>query len=76
MFPSDFFQGLLGTTVYCLYGFILLVIAFKIIDKITPGDLGKELIGDNKEGTPNLALGIFSGLMFLGICLIVAASIH
>lgn len=60
-----------ATIVYAAIGIILFCLAFFVIDKLTPGDMWKELI--EKQ---NLAVAIVAGFAVLGICIIVAAAIH
>ncbi len=60
-----------ATIVYAAIGIILFCLAFFIIDKLTPGDMWKELI--EKQ---NLAVAIVAGFAVLGVCIIVAAAIH
>lgn len=62
---------LLNSLFYALLGIVIFVIAFFIIDKITPGDLWKELIEKH-----NVAVAIVAGAMAIGICMIVSAAIH
>ena len=42
-----------------------------IVDKLTPGDLWKELVEKK-----NTAVAIFFGAVALGMCLIIAACLH
>ena len=77
LLPADFWQGLLGTTIYFFFGLLLLVVAWRVIDWITPGDLNKQILGtETPDGKPNVALAILAGLMFLGLAIIVAVTIH
>lgn len=62
--------GIIGSIVYGLIGTAMAVFATKVVDWITPGSLFKQL-ADEK----NVPLAIFTGLMVLGICIIIAASI-
>jgi uncharacterized membrane protein YjfL (UPF0719 family) len=62
--------GLLSTIIYGGLGIIMAVVAFKVVDKITPGNLSFEIT----EGK-NTGLAIFAGLTVLGICIIIAAVI-
>jgi putative membrane protein len=62
---------LLSSLIYALLGILIFGIAFVICDKLTPGELWKELI--EKQ---NVAIAILAGCVALGICLIVAAAIH
>ena len=62
---------LINSLLYALLGIIIFIVAFFIIDKITPGDLWKELIEKH-----NIAVAIVAGAMAIGICMIVSAAIH
>lgn len=62
--------GILGSIVYGLVGTAMAVFAAKVVDWITPGSLFKQLTDEK-----NVPLAIFAGLMVLGICIIIAASI-
>lgn len=63
-------SGVLSTLLYSTIGLIMTVLAYKVIDLLTPGDIGKE-IAENK----NVALAILVGSMILGVCIIIAAAI-
>lgn len=65
-------QYLINSLVYSILGVVVLTLAFIVLDKITPSvDLWKEIC--EKQ---NLALAIVIASIFLGIAIIVAASIH
>jgi len=63
--------SLINALIYAVMGVVILVVSFITWDKITPYDLWKEII--EKQNT---ALGVFAGLMALGIAIIVAAAVH
>lgn len=63
--------ALVGSLVYSLLGVVFVVLAFIVIDKLTPYNLWKELI-ENK----NQALATVLAAMTLAIAIIVAAAIH
>lgn len=63
-------KGVVETIAYSILGIIMCVLAYKVVDWLTPGDMGKD-IAQNK----NLALAILAGSMILGICVIIAAAI-
>ncbi len=49
---------------------------FRVIDKITPGDLSKELLGESNGGKhPNVALAIVVAALILGMALVLGATI-
>ena len=62
--------GVVSSIVYALLGIALAMLAAKVVDWITPGDLFRQLTEEK-----NMPLAIFTGLMVLGICIIIAASI-
>jgi len=82
LLPENFWQGLLGTVIYFLVALALLPVAYKIVDKITPGDLAAQLLGTEDKETgqpagrqPNIALAVFAGFLALGMCHIIASAI-
>lgn len=64
-------SAFINAIIYAVLGVVILVISFVLWDKITPYDLWKEIVEKN-----NVALAIFSGLMALGIAIIVASAVH
>jgi putative membrane protein len=63
--------NLLNAIVYATLGIAIFVIAFFIIDKMTPYHLWKEIVEDK-----NIALAILIGSMSVGMCMIIAAAVH
>jgi uncharacterized membrane protein YjfL (UPF0719 family) len=63
--------ALIGSVVYSVIGVFMVVVAFVIIDKITPYDLWKELIEQR-----NQPLATVVAAFCLSIAIIVAAAIH
>ena len=61
----------INAVVFAFLGVLIFWISFVVIDKLTPGQLWKELIDEH-----NMALAIVVGAMSLGICIIIAAAIH
>ena len=61
----------LGSILFALIGVVVFWISFIVIDKLTPYDLWKELIEKK-----NTALALVVAGVGVGICLIIAASIH
>ena len=57
--------------VFSFLGVLIFWICFKMMDRLTPYLLWKEIIEEH-----NTALAIVVGALSLGICLIIAASIH
>lgn len=69
---NDFHPGyLLNAIVYATLGIAIFVIAFLLIDKLTPYHLWKEIVQDR-----NLALAVLIGAMSIGMCIIIAAAVH
>ncbi len=69
---NDFHPGyLLNAIVYATLGIVIFVMAFLLIDKLTPYHLWKEIVQDK-----NLALAVLIGAMSIGMCMIIAAAVH
>ena len=62
---------LINTVIYAALGIAMLVVAFIILDLLTPGKLWEEI-----EQKQNVAVAIFAGSIAIGIAIIVAASVH
>ncbi|MCB0360845.1 MAG: DUF350 domain-containing protein [Bdellovibrionales bacterium] len=67
MWGDPLVDGILSTVIYSVIGIVMAFLSFKVIDLITPGHLAKS-IAEN-----NIALAVLTGLMMLGICIIIAA---
>ena len=63
-------NGIVGSIIYSFIGIVMAVLATKIVDWVTPGNLFRQL-ADEK----NIPLAIFTGMCVLGICIIIAAAI-
>ena len=69
---ADFHPGyLLNAVVFALLGIVLFVLAFAILDKVTPYSLWKEIVEEQ-----NVALALLVGAMSIGMCIIIAAAVH
>jgi putative membrane protein len=69
---AEFHPGLLlNALIYALLGIVIFLLAFMIIDKMTPFHLWKEIVEDK-----NIALAILIGAISLGMCIIIAAAVH
>ena len=69
---SDFHPGyILNALVYSALGIAIFLGAFAIVDWITPYKLWEEIVKEK-----NMALAILVGAMSLGMCMIIAASVH
>lgn len=64
-------HNLVNAAVFAAIGIILFVVAFVIMDKVTPYHLWKEIVQEH-----NMALAILIGAMSIGICIIIAAAVH
>lgn len=62
-------DGIIATIVYGAIGMVMAFVAYRVVDLLTPGDLGKDIADGNT------ALAILAGLKILGICIIIAAAI-
>ena len=64
--------GLAVTSIlYAVVGLVAFLVCFFVVDKLTPGDLWKELVEKK-----NTAVAIFFGFLALGMSLIIAACLH
>ena len=64
-------KSFIAVIVYSIMGLIILCVGFKIVDRVTPGDLWQEIV--EKQ---NVALAIATGSITLAIAQIIAAAIH
>lgn len=62
---------IVNAIVFSFLGVLIFWICFRVMDRLTPYLLWKEIIEEH-----NTALAIVVGALSLGICLIIAASIH
>jgi putative membrane protein len=63
--------NVVSALVYTVLGILVFVVAFIVMDKVTPYHLWKEIVQEH-----NMALAILVGAMSIGICLIIASAIH
>jgi putative membrane protein len=63
--------ALIGSLVYSVLGVVFVVLAFVLIDKLTPYDLWKELIEER-----NQSLATVVAAMCIAIAIIVASAMH
>jgi uncharacterized membrane protein YjfL (UPF0719 family) len=61
----------LNALIFAALGIVIFVLAFVIVDKLTPYALWKEIVEEK-----NLALAILVGAMSIGMCIIIAAAVH
>ncbi len=59
------------SVVYAVVGLVTFLVCFLVVDKLTPGELWKELVEKR-----NTAVAIFFGFLALGMSLIIAACLH
>ena len=64
-------NNLVAAIVFAALGIVTFIVAFIVVDRLTPYDLWKEIIEDQ-----NSALAILIGFAALGIALIIASAIH
>ncbi len=62
---------LANAAIFSVVGLIILALSFVVFDKLTPGNLWKEIVEEH-----NVALAITAGAMVIAIAQIVAAAIH
>lgn len=62
--------GIVSSIVYALLGIVLALFVTKVVDWVTPGHLYRQLTEEQ-----NLPLAVFTGLLVLGVCIIIAAAI-
>ena len=68
---NDLFTNMLAAALFALLGIVIFVVAFIVIDRLTPGSLWKEIIEEH-----NTALAVLSGAFAIGLAIIIAAAVH
>ncbi len=68
---SDLVSNLIAATAFAVLGIVILIVAFVIIDKLTPGELWHDLLHNR-----NTALAILMAGIAIGLSIIIAAAIH
>jgi putative membrane protein len=63
--------NVVSALVFTFLGILVFVVAFVVMDKVTPYHLWKEIVQEH-----NMALAILVGAMSIGICIIIASAIH
>jgi uncharacterized membrane protein YjfL (UPF0719 family) len=63
--------NVLNALLYAVLGILIFVVAFILLDKLTPYHLWKEVVHEH-----NVALAILVGSLSVGLCLIIAAAVH
>jgi putative membrane protein len=64
-------SNLVAAALFAILGIATFIVAFVVIDRLTPFTLWKEIIEEH-----NTALGVLIGFIALGISIIIAAAIH
>ena len=65
------YKYLVASVVYSVLGIVILVIAFWIIEKITPENMWKEIIDKH-----NIALAIVCAAFMIAVAIIISSAIH
>lgn len=63
--------NLVSAVMFTLLGILIFVIAFVVMDRVTPYHLWKEIVQEH-----NIALAVLVGAMSIGISIIIASAIH
>jgi putative membrane protein len=64
-------SNLLASVGYSAVGIVIFIVAYKVMERVLPFDVDKELAEDQ-----NTAVGVLLGCIMLGLAIIIAASIH
>ncbi|KAA5538175.1 MAG: DUF350 domain-containing protein [Myroides sp.] len=64
-------NGITNSAIYSILGIIILLIAYLIVEKLTPENSWKEIV-ENK----NIALAIVFAGFIIGISMIISAALH
>ena len=67
---QDFIRGMLASLLYSLLGIVMLVLAFVVIDKLTPGSLWQEIMEKQNRALATLAAGVA-----IGVSIVIAAAV-
>ncbi|MCW3796876.1 DUF350 domain-containing protein [Sphingomonas sp. BN140010] len=62
---------ILATLFYAAIGILTFVLSFVLVDRLTPGELWREIIERQ-----NMAVAILAGAVAIGISTIIAAAVH
>ncbi len=68
---SALLHNAINAAVFAAMGMLIFLVAFLVMDKLTPYHLWKEIVQEH-----NMALAILVGAMSIGICVIIAAAVH
>jgi putative membrane protein len=64
-------SNLVAAVVFAVLGITVLIIAFVVVDRLTPYTLWREIVDEH-----NTALAVLIGAIALGMSIIIAAAIH
>ena len=68
---NNLVQNIEAALIFAVIGIVVFVGAFAVIDRMTPYHLWNEIVHEK-----NLALAVLVGAFSIGICIIIAASVH
>ncbi|MDP7034168.1 MAG: DUF350 domain-containing protein [Planctomycetota bacterium] len=68
---SELLKGMVNATIYSLLGMVILIIGFKVLDRVTPFSLDHEIAEDQ-----NPAAGLVVAGLLIALGIIVAAAIR
>lgn len=68
---AELAPNLIAASVYAALGIVIFVLAFLVLDRLTPGSLWKEIIEEH-----NTALAVLVGAISIGISIVIAAAIY
>ena len=67
---QQLYTGIIAAALYAVLGVVLFILAFVVLDRLTPGSLWKEIIDEH-----NTALAILAGAVAIGLSIIIAAAV-
>lgn len=65
------YQAIVNSIIYSLLGFVILLVAYFVIEKMTSENTWKEVVEKN-----NIAVAIVLAAFIIGISMIISAAIH
>lgn len=69
---NDFhLSNVLNALMFAGLGLAIFIVAFAVVDRLTPYHLWKEIVEEK-----NVALAVLVGAMSIGMCIIIAAAVH
>jgi uncharacterized membrane protein YjfL (UPF0719 family) len=72
-------SNLVAAIVFAVLGITVLIIAFVVVDRLTPYTLWREIVDEHNTeivDEHNTALAVLIGAIALGMSIIIAAAIH